>query len=999
MHFCPKCRTYGRSSRLGENDARCGRCGHLVRDIEVVLPGSTKSVNGLLWLHSKDAPAALSLEVRNCGAFEVRVGAVVAVVPGGKQSPAGVVVEMPPKLLAPGESSPVRVVLQGPPAQAPHELQLQFTGGFPEKRVRICIDAAPTELIAEAEDDDVLSPIVAREQGLSLKPGGRVTATAQALRWEIDEVALATWSQGRVLLRIRQASTSEAMQLPAILPESLTWEGQAGVAVSAQASLRNGIVIGIEAPGIREPVRGLVRFAFNAASCPQVAVKVLLVPRPEFRLSEASAGEPELVPCDFPSLRHIELEAVNGRNALLQKVTDFALAVKSDDARVEWQRIGAVAGGGHHFRLIIDPPRKPGLFDVQLCLTGRIASQEIQLSLPAPLSFEAALSSSDRFGKRVRVVVDFGTINTCVCQIDLEPTCLKLDQLTSGERRRDIIPTRMWLLGTRERDKPRCIIGAKADMQDGGLGMTVPPFKPDIGICNKAPPPVPREDGGEAWRYSYSDFAFFYLRQLLLEARAALGQTPFDAFLVTYPSTFNVEQRNAMEEVLRRLRPYGITHTASVQLDEANAGAYWDLKSYLTVSQPPAGARYAIIFDFGGGTIDIAILSASPYEPVPGRSGYRIRPLGLTGLRDFGGRNVTQAIATALGRKLYAALYAGENTPPMTIETAPWIPLPKKVLPPGLELVSSMGRQVAERNGRFLEELGEQVKILAYGCADSPRAEENLIQMALGEMGDTLRSRLYLINEGATVVADPAWRDKLLCCSLTRHEMDDIIRPALVEAFSRSRRLWDAVREQETLTGPYKPPDLLLLAGMSSLLPIVRQVAASKGEECLGVPDSQILYDRDEAKTKVAKGAAWSELAQAYEPIVPEPALNYLLIPLVKGVGMKSGVLFFERLFKLGYEIPAQGVPGEVIERDTRHYSQQLLLDLYQNMDFRDQTWTPDKKLRDLGVDSPGKEPAVSFDIEFANLSDTCIKYWLELRESARWLCVTWNTGKGEKKL
>ena len=289
--------------------------------------------------------------------------------------------------------------------------------------------------------------------------------------------------------------------------------------------------------------------------------------------------------------------------------------------------------------------------------------------------------------------------------------------------------------------------------------------------------------------------------------------------------------------MLARVCKAGVRGEADVLLDEANAGAFRDLDQWLVetvkAGSPPRHVD-AMIFDFGGGTIDIAALHAE--RRAGGSLTYDVEPLGITGLRDFGGKHVTEAITRHLARRLGEYLYVPRppkdgtpSAPLMRVLTPPFLPLPASViktmsgLPPHLQ-------PVAERNLEFLRRLAEAVKIEFYGKwpaallkrdpltdeqrvsipADMPDWYERLepkltLEVLRAVKAEEFGVPLQLIGKDESRPEAPAAarpvpsaerRRWLAECGITRKELDDLIAPALEEAFGRARRLWFAARNR-----------------------------------------------------------------------------------------------------------------------------------------------------------------------------------------------------------
>ena len=136
--------------------------------------------------------------------------------------------------------------------------------------------------------------------------------------------------------------------------------------------------------------------------------------------------------------------------------------------------------------------------------------------------------------------------------------------------------------------------------------------------------------------------------------------------VVTYPSTFSATELSRLKEgVFRAWRmaeraneqgPVCAEDVIPLMIDEASAAAFYYLAR--TVLEGPGGLRsfrwlypdgfYLLVYDCGGATTDVALVKAEATS----HSRLRFVVLGRTGLRDFGGDEVTVAIFLLLKAKL-----------------------------------------------------------------------------------------------------------------------------------------------------------------------------------------------------------------------------------------------------------------------------------------------------------------------------------------------------------
>jgi hypothetical protein len=173
--------------------------------------------------------------------------------------------------------------------------------------------------------------------------------------------------------------------------------------------------------------------------------------------------------------------------------------------------------------------------------------------------------------------------------------------------------------------------------------------------------------------------------QLLQRFREATNAFPSQLAL-TYPTGYSSSECEQLRQTVYRgwLRASGIYEADEEQIahysrevvplliDEASAAAFYFL--YRRIFGSPGGLmrfRYLypaglnlLLYDCGGGTTDIALVNASVDPQV--KSLLRVRVMGRSGVRDFGGDNITEAVFSLLKAKLAlkcAELRGDKNRP------------------------------------------------------------------------------------------------------------------------------------------------------------------------------------------------------------------------------------------------------------------------------------------------------------------------------------------------
>ena len=895
------------------------------------------------------------------------------------------------------------------------------------------------------------------------------------------ELALGIDRQGRAVFEVMADRANWGGRwLPPAVKEG-RWEGKDAVAVhvvAGPAPLVPGAAIPdpvpyrlslVAGPGVTGEIAGTVVFHLDSLGAPEVRVPVRLVPgRPEWVCNFDHAPHQVItVPYGCPNVLYVTCapmsqgpgfadrsESATLTDVLVEKIDEYRLDVTASPpsgghppARVRVQRLGPALPCGAappdlRFRVEVTPRKQPGEFELSVRLTALIGKARASLSGPRTLRVQAVDTRDPRvLDERggYRLVVDFGTTYTCIGRADaLEPRVALNQCQTLRERsglsgrdkqHEDLIPTVLWLKETESPGDPQCLVGFDAEGQGApsaaaGEGV-FRLFKPDI--LDKTPHEL-IGPGGARRTYYAKDFAFFFLRELLAEVRAQLGHAIVRDLYITCPATFTEKQREALKSVVTRLIPYGIAGDANLLLDEANAGAFRDMEKHLTQSGDTEQVD-GMILDFGGGTIDIAALHAR--KRPGGKRVNDLAPLGITGLRDFGGKHVTEALALHLAKRLAAHLYVAKTEKAlMSMTVPPWVPLPRSVTP-GIANQPPHVLEMAEENFRFLLAVAEEVKTRFYGSwpaelmkgdeiripSDDPKWYEKLDsrlspavleKVELRDVAATFRmiDKAPSAQQTGSAAARPRerevtraeWRRWLADCAIERKDLDAIIAPALEEAFGRARRLWNSAREAydpAVRSAPYRPPDLLLLAGGSSQLPLVWKMAARQGDDFLGFPVNMIRFSKSEAKRKVALGGALYARVRAQEAtaddvaIRPENTLRYLLIPIVYEIMARR----YQRIFPTGYEVTEQGIAQPRAHHPDDQGKLELLV--YEDFDYRGEPWDLTRELLDLKMKAPGKELLTELEFQFPNSDIHQVEYMVKRAGLARKLVVRPSGGNG----
>lgn len=148
--------------------------------------------------------------------------------------------------------------------------------------------------------------------------------------------------------------------------------------------------------------------------------------------------------------------------------------------------------------------------------------------------------------------------------------------------------------------------------------------------------------------YHVEDIAAFIMRELVERAQDEIGQKIL-GIVATYPPLFTRGQKQALERAIRKameaLEIEMGEDALVMDLDEANAGAfnhiYGPMLDDFRNFQVTERKADLLSLDFGGGTVDISLVSVNIQRNQQGRISIETQLQGLSGDPNWGGDNVT----------------------------------------------------------------------------------------------------------------------------------------------------------------------------------------------------------------------------------------------------------------------------------------------------------------------------------------------------------------------
>ncbi len=350
---------------------------------------------------------------------------------------------------------------------------------------------------------------------------------------------------------------------------------------------------------------------------------------------------------------------------------------------------------------------------------------------------------------------------------------------------------------------------------------------------------------------------------------------------LTFPTKWRRETRDrfarvaeALREQFARERKPRIVTVHRPEIDEANAVAI----ALLDSPEFPEGLGetfHIVAYDFGGGTIDTSVLEVSHDHA---DDILRTRYVGLGGLKDFGGDEVTRATMMLL-RERIAEAFRGiplelRGKPKGTRAWLDEVPLSDDVGDGHRQGIEQylMGRE----NWAKLWQIAEQIKF-ALCDADAPKTDVvwprlnphlSQVECLVGSQGkdydqdigaevdgpirsEPLKLDAVFLAAGAARSAEIRGRLAFTLDDVYDYELDDIERSNNGRKSTIRGRVEETIREIEWQCGDSQPPvkaAIIVLAGGGCRLPLVRRLMEER------FPGATIVHKPKIAKSRVS---AW----------------------------------------------------------------------------------------------------------------------------------------------
>jgi molecular chaperone DnaK (HSP70) len=356
----------------------------------------------------------------------------------------------------------------------------------------------------------------------------------------------------------------------------------------------------------------------------------------------------------------------------------------------------------------------------------------------------------------------------------------------------------------------------------------------------------PRE-GAEPARFSLRDLVRLYLLAAIARCEEGERRTVTELGL-SYPANLGPEPRRALNLVIRDLEaeckarnPELASEIAFRPLgpDEASAVALGFVLNPETIDQRisplfrDGRASFMLAsFDFGGGSVDIALIRFD-LEGDPPLTSFSSTLLGLGGDEYFGGDNVTVAAYEILESRIAQVLGSTRKLP-----LAP------------LDVLRHRSDPRGWANRQALWNAAEAAKRAA--CRGEPPAARGEIATALEGLHPDDRSVLDVIR--SEIVGG---RLDLALTDIYEHRVArDLSGKGNYTVGGRLEKSVAMLREFANRAGPDSSPKFLVLAGAACRVPLARELLRAEFPEAVIVPEGEVIPDGYRPKSKVADGLA-----------------------------------------------------------------------------------------------------------------------------------------------
>lgn len=254
--------------------------------------------------------------------------------------------------------------------------------------------------------------------------------------------------------------------------------------------------------------------------------------------------------------------------------------------------------------------------------------------------------------------LDFGTTNSCFSYKHKLPTASEKEAYKRAVAS-DEMPSVIFFSDVSNRLNPDYFVGVRGKYQVKEQSSRVYSYFLSIKrLLGEDASFIVVDEHGAQQRWHVEDIAAFIIKEFIRKAEEELGQK-ITSVVATYPTLFSLDRKEAIKRAFQNaLRMLGVKvgeKSVIMDLDETSSAAFnyiynnmlLDFKRVMGLKER---TEQLLVFDFGGGTIDICLVDATITRD--GRIRIETDLKGLSGEAFYGGDNVTLEVFKILKKRI-----------------------------------------------------------------------------------------------------------------------------------------------------------------------------------------------------------------------------------------------------------------------------------------------------------------------------------------------------------
>ena len=505
---------------------------------------------------------------------------------------------------------------------------------------------------------------------------------------------------------------------------------------------------------------------------------------------------------------------------------------------------------------------EPGMHNFQIAVHSNCCEKTTQTYL---LTVEVEEQTEYNY----YIGIDFGTTNSCCAYIDesdqFKIKLVPLEPPPEGMTEWSMIIPSTIIYGDNYSGVPyRVGIHAEADRTGRNAPYYVGSAKRWLGYNWKRQFPI----SGNFKYLKPREVARDIIQYLVSRVEDELNQK-VKKCVISYPTMFS---RRQIDDLKWALGEIGFDGEHVKMIDEASAAALDYIYSRKIKRGNQTDSYTILVYDFGGGTIDIVLSQVTITE-----DRITVEPLSWGGAQRFGGDNVTQVIVDMIVEKceklVEDAVGSGANYKMRYFK-------PNQTFRPA---GNTEVDDAIQRNSNVLYTVANEIKIR---LTDAKEESRDFSQRYVMNQNDA--KTLQEIINSATQEAKP------IQIEIAREELEEKIEPELEST----------IRKIDEMVKAAQLPDVVILAGQSSQMPIVKKLI--KGYFDKKHSKRIEINMADEPKACVSKGAGRYGATLSFPGDEPAEILDFSNKTHSRFgiIASDAGRLLFQEFIGKGRKIP-----------------------------------------------------------------------------------------------